>query len=54
LYIYVNKEPNKPLTPLTIEFLKMVLSESGQEVVVKDGYVAIPAKVINQELNKLQ
>jgi len=54
LYIYVNKEPNKPLTPLTIEFLKMVLSESGQEVVVKDGYVELPAKVVNQELNKLQ
>jgi phosphate transport system substrate-binding protein len=45
LYIYVNKAPNKPLSPLESEFLKMVLSKTGQEAVVKDGYIPIPAKV---------
>lgn len=45
LYVYVNKEPNKPLAPLEREFVKMVLSKMGQEVVVKDGYVPLPAKV---------
>ena len=45
LYVYVNKAPNKPLAPLEREFVKMVLSKMGQEVVVKDGYVPLPAKV---------
>ncbi len=54
LYIYVNKHPNKPLPPLEREFLKMVLSKSGQKTVVKDGYIPLPAKVANKELTKLQ
>jgi len=54
LYVYVNKHPNKPLAPLEAEFLKMVLSRSGQTVVVKDGYIPLPAKVAEQELQKLQ
>ena len=54
LYIYVNKHPNKPLTPLESEFLKMVLSKVGQKVVVKDGYIPLPAKVAKQELAKLK
>ncbi len=53
LYIYVNKHPNKPMPPLEKEFLKMVLSKSGQEVVVKDGYIPLPMKVVEQELKKL-
>ncbi len=54
LYVYVNKHPNKPLPPLELEFLKMVLSKSGQTTVVKDGYIPLPAKVANQELARLQ
>ena len=54
LYVYVNKHPNKPLAPLETEFLKMVLSKSGQTVVVKDGYIPLPAKVAEQELQRLQ
>lgn len=53
LYVYVNKHPNKPLAPLEREFLKLVLSKSGQQVVVKDGYVPVPAKVAEAELKKL-
>lgn len=53
LYIYVNKQPNQKLTPLVKEFLKMVLSKSGQLVVVKDGYIPLPAKVAEGELGKL-
>lgn len=48
LYVYVNKHPNKPLSPLQKEFLKMVLSKQGQQVVVKDGYIPLPAKVAAQ------
>jgi phosphate transport system substrate-binding protein len=53
LYVYVNKAPNKPLPPLEREFIKSVLSKSGQEVVVKDGYIPLPAKVAQKSLSKL-
>jgi len=46
LFVYVNKEPNKPLAPLEQEFIKLVLSRSGQEVVLKDGYIPLPAAVV--------
>lgn len=52
LYVYVNKHPNKPLQPLEREFIRMVLSKSGQMVVVKDGYIPLPAKVVDKELAK--
>ncbi len=54
LYIYINKAPGKPLDPLVREFLKFVLSREGQEVVIKDGYLPLPAKVVEEELQKLQ
>jgi len=50
LYIYVNKKPNKALAPLEREFIKMVLSKQGQEIVIKDGYIPLPAKVVNKSL----
>ncbi|MBL1142055.1 MAG: phosphate ABC transporter substrate-binding protein PstS family protein [Proteobacteria bacterium] len=54
LYVYVNKQPNKALPPLETEFMKMVLSKTGQLVVVKDGYIPLPAKVAEAELAKLK
>lgn len=42
LYVYVNKHPNRELAPLEREFLRMVLSKPGQEVVVRDGYIPLP------------
>ena len=54
LYIYVNKHPNKPLGPLEREFIKMVLSKSGQQVVIKDGYIPLPAKVVNKVLKTIK
>ncbi|MBA3014165.1 MAG: phosphate ABC transporter substrate-binding protein [Proteobacteria bacterium] len=53
LYVYVIKEPNKPLAPLQREFLKFVLSAEGQEIVVKDGYMPLPAAIVEKELQKL-
>ncbi len=53
LYVYVNKHPNKELAPLEREFMKLILSKQGQEVVIKDGYIPLPAKVIKKYLNKL-
>ncbi len=54
LYLYINKAPNKPLDPLVREFCKFVLSQEGQQVVIKDGYLPIPAKVAMEELKKLE
>jgi phosphate transport system substrate-binding protein len=53
LLIYVGKEPNKPLSPATVEFLRFVLSKEGQEIVVKDGFMPLPAEVVAKELAKL-
>ena len=52
-YVYVNKAPNKPLSPLDAEFLKLVLSKQGQEVVVKDGYIPLPSKVVEKAKQEL-
>jgi len=53
LYIYVNKAPNKPLPPLEREFIKMVLSKTGQKVVIKDGYIPLTADIVDKQLAKL-
>ena len=50
LYIYVGKEPNKPLPTLVKEFLKYALSKEGQEIVVKDGYLPLTAEVAKKQL----
>jgi phosphate transport system substrate-binding protein len=52
LYVYVNKAPNRPLEPLIKEFLTYVLSREGQEIVVKDGYLPLPASIVSEELEK--
>ncbi|MFP4130918.1 MAG: PstS family phosphate ABC transporter substrate-binding protein [Thiohalospira sp.] len=54
LYVYVNKEPNKPLDPKTREFIKLILSREGQEVVAKDGFVPMPKAVVEKELEKIE
>jgi phosphate transport system substrate-binding protein len=54
LYVYVNKAPGKPLDPITREFVKLMVSKEGQEVVVKDGYFPVPATIAKEELNKIQ
>ena len=51
LYVYVNKQPNNSLPPLERAFMKMVLSKEGQEVVIKDGYIPVPAKVTNEYIH---
>ncbi len=53
LFVYVNKKPGQPLPPMEREFIKMVLSKVGQEVVVKDGYIPLPAKVAQKYIKAL-
>jgi phosphate transport system substrate-binding protein len=54
LFVYVNRAPGKPLDPLRLEFLKLVLSRDGQEVVVKDGYLPLTAAVAAEERRKIE
>lgn len=54
LLVYINKNPNAPLDPLTREFLKFVVSREGQEIVVKDGYYPLPKAVVDQVLEVIE
>lgn len=54
LWVYINKQPNRPLSPMQMEFMKMILSKSGQQVVIKDGYIPLSAKQVQKELAKLK
>jgi phosphate transport system substrate-binding protein len=49
LFVYVNKAPNKPLSPIVKEFLKFVYSRQGQKVVIKDGYFPLSADLITKQ-----
>jgi phosphate transport system substrate-binding protein len=54
LYVYINKAPGKPLDPLVKEYVKMILSKEGQEVVIKDGYLPLSGDIVKAELAKLE
>ena len=54
LYIYVVRDPRRPMDPLAKEFLRFVLSREGQEITVKDGFLPLPAKVVDEELTKIK
>lgn len=53
LYVYVNYDKSKGLDPLRGEFVKMMYSRSGQEGVVKDGYIPITAEIAREDLKKV-
>ncbi len=53
LYIYVNKHPTQPLAPMEAEFFRFILSQQGQQVVEKDGYIPVPAHVVLEDLARL-
>jgi phosphate transport system substrate-binding protein len=54
LYVYVNQPPNKAVDPLVKQFLAFVLSQQGQAIVVKDGYLPLTAKMDEQEKGLLR
>jgi phosphate transport system substrate-binding protein len=54
LFIYFNKAPNRPMDPLTAEFVKLIYSKEGQEAVIKDGYMPLSAKLAEGELAKVK
>jgi phosphate transport system substrate-binding protein len=54
LFMYINKHPNRPLDAIQLEFVKLILSKQGQETVVRDGYIPLPATMVNKALADLQ
>src|SRR5215813_1055692 len=53
LYVYINRAPAKPLDPLVREFMTMVLSKEGQDIVVKDGFFSLPLATARVEVKKV-
>ncbi len=53
LYLYVNADPQNGINDkLRREFIKLIFSKQGQEVVAKDGYFPVPVAVAREDLEK--
>lgn len=53
LYLSVNSKPGSPLDPLRREFLRYVLSATGQADVKKDGYLPVTGEVAKEALGRV-
>ncbi len=53
LYIYINAKPGADLDPLRKEFVRLMFSQQGQEVVVKDGYIPVTVSIAQEDLAKV-
>ncbi|HED66761.1 MAG TPA: phosphate ABC transporter substrate-binding protein [Planctomycetes bacterium] len=53
LYLYINKEPNRPLDPLRREFIRYIFSREGQQDVLKAGYYPVTAQIAERTLKAL-
>ena len=54
IYIFLNRNPEKPIDPVLKEFIKYALSRQGQEAVVKDAiYTPLPAAIDVEQKAKL-
>ena len=51
--LYYNKAPDQPLESLVREFLRFVLSQEGQEIVRKVGYIPISGTMDTEQLESL-
>lgn len=54
LYIYINRAPGQPVDPLVKQFLLYVISEEGQQAVVKDRFVPLVKEIAQTEMKKLE
>lgn len=53
LYVYINRDPKRPLDPIREQFIRLIFSREGQEEVIKDGYVPISAADAREQLTDL-
>jgi phosphate transport system substrate-binding protein len=54
LYVYYNKNPQKPLEPLMAEFIKFMLSKEGQTGVIKDGFYPVSKAIADEDLKAVK
>lgn len=54
IYVAVRKAPGATVDPEVAEFLKMVLSRDGQEILADDGMVPMTGRLARKELQKLK
>lgn len=56
LYFYVRRLPGQAVDPLAKEYLRLVLSREGQEIIAAqpDGYLPLTAAQAQAELDKLE
>ena len=53
LLFYVNRPAGGVLPPLEREFIRMVLSRDGREIVSRSGYIPLPTNLANESLAAL-
>jgi phosphate transport system substrate-binding protein len=53
LYIVVRRESRSSLDPISNEFLKLILSRDGQEVLAAEGLIPVTGRMARKELLKL-
>lgn len=55
LYFYVRRVPNQPIDPVVKEYMRLVLSKEGQQIIAAqpDGYMPLTAAQAAEELRKL-
>jgi phosphate transport system substrate-binding protein len=55
IYAYVDRVPGQPMDPKVLEFLRFVLSQEGQDAVMRDGkYLPLTPEVAQAQLKKLE
>jgi phosphate transport system substrate-binding protein len=52
LFLFINLPPNAPPDSPVREFVRMICSREGQEVVLREGYFPMPAAVAKEEAAK--
>ena len=52
--LFVNQYPDKPLNPLAAEFVRVALSQEGQQAVARTIFLPLPANVVSESLAKLR
>ena len=53
LYIYLNKAPEQALPQAEREFMRFILSAHGQQLLLNDGLVPIPAELLTRVSQEL-
>jgi phosphate transport system substrate-binding protein len=52
---FIDRKPGQPIDPKVREFLRYILSREGQEEIVRNtGYLPLDARVVREQLDKLQ